>query len=95
MASLITDNGRQFTDPRANKKKSLHVFDKLCQKEGIRHRLTKPYHPWTNGQVEKVNRTIKEAAVYRYYTDFGLKIQVLIEGKKTQNSNTISILCFL
>ena len=65
--TILTDNGRQFTSPGTNKKKTLHLFDKLCQKEGIRHRLTKPYHPWTNGQVERMNRTIKEATTYRYY----------------------------
>ena len=33
----------------------------------IEHRLTKPKHPWTNGQVERMNRTIKDATVKRYY----------------------------
>ena len=33
----------------------------------IDHRLTKPKHPWTNGQVERMNRTIKEATVKRFY----------------------------
>lgn len=27
---------------------------------GIDHRLTKVKHPWTNGQVERMNRTIKD-----------------------------------
>ena len=29
--------------------------------------LTKVNHPWTNGQVERMNRTIKEATVKRYH----------------------------
>ena len=29
--------------------------------------MTKPKHPWTNGQVERMNRTIKEATVQRFY----------------------------
>ncbi len=36
---------------------------------GIAHRLTKIKHPWTNGQVERMNRTIKEATVKRYHYD--------------------------
>ncbi|RAK07805.1 integrase-like protein, partial [Salipiger aestuarii] len=38
-------------------------FDMICKANGIEHRLTKPNHPWTNGQVERMNRTIKEATV--------------------------------
>jgi hypothetical protein len=36
---------------------------------GIEHRLTKPNHPWTNGQVERTNRTIKDATVRRFHDD--------------------------
>jgi transposase InsO family protein len=42
-------------------------FDRLCDALGIGHRLTKVNHPWTNGQVERMNRTIKDATVKRYY----------------------------
>ena len=35
-------------------------FDMICEANEIEHRLTKPNHPWTNGQVEQMNRTIKE-----------------------------------
>jgi transposase InsO family protein len=35
----------------------------------IEHRLSKIKHPWTNGQVERMNRTIKEATVKRYHYD--------------------------
>src|SRR5204863_3739187 len=43
------------------------LFDHICTKHGIEHRLTKPNHPWTNGQVERMNRTLKEATVKRYH----------------------------
>jgi len=33
----------------------------------IEHGLTKPNLPWTNGQVERINRTLKEATANRYY----------------------------
>ena len=42
-------------------------FDMICEANGIEHRLTKPNHPWTNGQVERMNRTIKEATVKRFH----------------------------
>jgi transposase InsO family protein len=42
-------------------------FDCVCHRNGIEHRLTKVKHPWANGQVERMNRTIKEATVGRYH----------------------------
>jgi hypothetical protein len=38
-------------------------FDQICRAHDIEHRLTKPNHRWTNGQVERMNRTLKEATV--------------------------------
>jgi transposase InsO family protein len=45
----------------------IHAFDDACEQAGIEHRFTKPGHPWTNGQVEHKNRTLKEATVKRYH----------------------------
>jgi transposase InsO family protein len=39
----------------------------MCEENDIEHRLTKVKHPWTNGQVERMNRTIKEATIKRFH----------------------------
>ncbi len=46
---------------------SQHIFDRVCDEHGIEHRLTKVNHPLTNGQVERTNRTLKDATVKRYH----------------------------
>jgi len=71
---VLTDNGIQFADLPKNRLGATarfrgHPFDRACSQYGIEHRLTKPNHPWTNGQVERMNRTLKEATVQRYYYD--------------------------
>lgn len=38
-----------------------HVFDRVCKQPGIMRKLNKPYYPGTNGQVERMNRTVKDA----------------------------------
>lgn len=70
--TVLTDNGVQFCHPgryRDGPTATLmgHLFDRVCAEHGIEHRLTKPNHPWTNGQVERMNRTLKEATVKRYH----------------------------
>ena len=65
--TILTDNGAQFTHQARAKRKSKLEFEKICEAHGIDHRLTEPYHPWTNGQVERMNRSLKEQTVYRYF----------------------------
>lgn len=67
--TVLTDNGIQFTNMAHHQYAFHHIFDRVCDENGIEHRLTKVKHPWTNGQVERMNRTIKEATVKRYHYD--------------------------
>jgi transposase InsO family protein len=67
--TVLTDNGVQFTRRKQDIWDSEHVFDRVCRAHGVEHRLTKVNHPWTNGQVERMNRTVKEATVKRYHYD--------------------------
>ena len=65
--TVLTDNGIQFTHRAQDRYAFTHLFDRVCRMHGIEHRLTQPSHPWTNGQVERMNRTLKEATVKRYH----------------------------
>ncbi len=85
--TVLTDNGMAFADLPRNRGRypeieaifGGHVFDRVCAEHGIEHRLTKPYHPWTNGQAERMNRTVKDATVKAFhYPDLdALKAHVL------------------
>ncbi len=81
--TVLTDNGTQFVDstptnPQAEAEAAwaargkprlylVHAFAHACEQHGIEHRPTKPRCPWTNGQVERMNRTLKDATVRRYH----------------------------
>ncbi len=54
---VLTDNGKQFTD-RFGKRGEV-LFDKICRKNGITHRLTEPASPNQNGKVERFHGTFR------------------------------------
>ena len=66
--TILTDNGSEWTDRFSDDKKGKspgkpsgsHPVDLLCAQLGIHHKLTRPYHPQTNGLVERFNRRISE-----------------------------------
>jgi hypothetical protein len=70
--TILTDKGIQFCHAPRDRSGptamfSRHMFDRSCLKLDIEHRVTKPKHPWATGQVERMNRTIKDATVKRYH----------------------------
>ena len=51
---VLTDNGTGYK----------RTFDERCAALGVRHTRTRPYHPWTNGRVERVIGTLQRECVY-------------------------------
>jgi transposase-like protein len=73
--TVLTDNGMALADlpkyrgrhPEIEAIFGGHIFDRVCREHGIEHKLTRPYHPWTNGQAERMNRTVKDATVKAFH----------------------------
>ena len=79
--NILTDNGAEFTGRftnRKNKASGNHKFDIACIEGHIDHRLTAPATPKTNGMVERVNGTIKDATikVLTYKNETELKVDL-------------------
>lgn len=51
---VLTDNGSGYK----------RTFHERCEALGIRHTRTRPYHPWTNGRVERVIGTLQRECIY-------------------------------
>jgi transposase InsO family protein len=66
--TILSDNGGEWTDRFAVDKKAKpaerpsgrHPVDLLCARHRIRHKLTRPFRPQTNGMVERFNRRLAE-----------------------------------
>ena len=48
---ILSDRGRNFI---------AKITEELCKRMGIHHKRSSPYHPQTNGLVERFNRTLCE-----------------------------------
>ena len=51
---VLTDNGTGYK----------RRFAAACAELGLRWTRTRPYHPWTNGRVERLNRTLQRECLY-------------------------------
>ncbi len=52
---VLTDNGVGYRS---------HAWARRCAELGLRHTRTRPYHPATNGKVERFNRTLLDEWAY-------------------------------
>lgn len=64
ITKVLTDNGSEFTDRfvhgRERTPTGRHAFDRACTAHGIEHRLIQPWHPQTNGMVERYNGRVTD-----------------------------------
>ena len=75
--AIIIDGGKHFCN---------RVFEQLMKKYGITHKVAKPYHPQTSGQVEISNREIKrilEETVNPTWKDWALRLNDALWAYRT------------
>jgi len=84
ITKVLTDNGVQFAPLPHRRSPVAHLFDAVCAAHGIEHRCTQVAHPWTNGQVERLNRTLKEATIRQYHyqdaTELNTHLQTFLQA---------------
>lgn len=76
---LLTDQGSNFLTPK---------FKKFLMKHGTRHIMSSPYHPQTNGVVEKMNRTLKNRLQLAALSHPKLKWSSLVDEVVKQYNST-------
>ncbi len=72
IVKVLTDNGSEFTDRFVRGQERTptgrHAFDQVCSAQSIEHRLIPPWHPQTNGMVERYNGRITEQLARTRFT---------------------------
>jgi transposase InsO family protein len=71
ISCIQTDNGQEFTWYlcRDNKNASIHLLDKWCEEQNIRHKLIPPGVKEHNGKVERSHRVDEQYFYWRAPTD--------------------------
>jgi transposase InsO family protein len=61
---VMTDNGVEFTTFTSQKAKKTHFFETMLNIVGIQHQYTRPYHPQTNGKVERFWQIVNRECIF-------------------------------
>ncbi len=88
---IQTDNGQEFTFRNEKTKDGrIHLFDRLCCKMGIVHKLIRPRTPRHNGKVERSHRSDNERfyRYLRYYSFDDLQAQMAAYLKRSNDIPT-------
>jgi transposase InsO family protein len=56
---VLSDNGKQFTGRFGKPRPAEVLFERICRRNGIRQRLTRPFSPTTTGKVERWHQTLQ------------------------------------
>jgi len=56
---VLSDNGKQFTGRFGKPRPAEVLFERICRRNGIVQRLTKPCSPTTTGRVERWHQTLR------------------------------------
>jgi transposase InsO family protein len=59
-AEVLSDNGKQFTGRFGKPRPAEVLFERICRKNGITQRLTKPRSPTTTGKIERLHQTLQQ-----------------------------------
>ena len=78
---ILSDQGKHFRNK---------VMEGLCKKFEIKHKMSSPYHPQTNGLVERFNRTLCEslAKVSEKENEWDEHIESVLFAYRTIRHNT-------
>jgi hypothetical protein len=77
---ILSDQGRNFIS------ETIRI---LCEKFLIKHKFSSPYHPQTNGMVERLNRTLCESlAKVKETDDWDLHIPAVLLAYRTKRHAT-------
>ena len=84
-SELITDQGVQFVSEK---------FQSFCKSVGIKHKTTSPFHPQTDGMVERFNRTFLNMVrnyVSEDQTDWSAHIPLIMFAYRTSLHDSIGV----